>query len=70
MIVACLIKEIQIRTELKQLQELNLVPDGTIAKLIATHFETKGKPKINHEQDNLLRGEFDVIKELLQKVNR
>eukprot|EP00094_Tigriopus_californicus_P008191 TCALIF_07887-PA protein Name:"Similar to pald1 Paladin (Danio rerio)" AED:0.24 eAED:0.24 QI:1/0.6/0.33/0.83/1/1/6/0/408 len=70
MILACLIKEIQIRTELKKLQELHLVPEETIAKLIAVHFETKTKAKSTHEQDNLLRGKFDVIKELLQKESR
>eukprot|EP00096_Caligus_rogercresseyi_P004778 TRINITY_DN1924_c0_g1_i1.p1 TRINITY_DN1924_c0_g1~~TRINITY_DN1924_c0_g1_i1.p1 ORF type:complete len:531 (-),score=159.93 TRINITY_DN1924_c0_g1_i1:105-1697(-) len=65
LIVASLIKEVQITTELKRMADIGLIPPETVNNLIKQKFETDS----SHEgEDPFIRGEFDVIKELLEKV--
>ena len=67
MIVACLIKEIRVSTELRNMATIDLVSDETIKKLIHQKFEAPLKKKAD-DDDPFIKGEFDVIKELLAKV--
>jgi len=67
MVVACLIKEIQVRTELKKLMEDGLVPQETVEGLIKQKFEAP-MPRLQDDDDPFIKGEFDVIKELLEKM--
>jgi len=67
MVVACLIKEIQVRTELKELGDIGLVPPQTVNGLIAQKFES-AMPRVQDDDDPFIKGEFDVIKELLEKM--
>ena len=67
MVVACLIKEIQISTELRKMVDIDLVPGQTIDDLISQKFEGKLPSKMD-DNDPFIKGEFDVIKELLEKV--
>jgi len=67
MVVACLIKEIQITTELKKMGELGLVAEQTVDDLIKQKFEAP-IPRCQDDDDPFIKGEFDVIKELLEKV--
>lgn len=67
MILACLIKEIQITTELKRMGSIGLIPEATVDDLIKTKFEAP-LPKAQDDDDPFIQGEFDVIKELLAKV--
>ena len=67
MIIACLVKEIQISTELKKMAAIGLVPEETIKNLIHQKFEAP-LPKTQDDDDPFIKGEFDVIKELLEKV--
>jgi len=64
MIVACLIKEIQVSTELRKMADIQLVPQQTIDDLIMKKFNAPLRRKPD-DDDPLIRGEFDVIKELL-----
>jgi len=66
MVVACLVKEIQITTELKKMEEIDLVSADTVADLIKQKFESP-LPKCQDDDDPFVKGEFDVIKELLEK---
>jgi len=66
MIVACLVKEIQISSELKQMSSIGLVSQETVNDLIKTKFEYP-LPKTQDDDDPFIKGEFDVIKELLEK---
>merc|ERR1711881_723160 len=66
MIVASLIKEIQITAELKRMAEIELVPKTVIDNLIVQKFEAP-MPKSQDDDDPFIKGEFDVIKELLEK---
>jgi len=66
MVIACLVKEIQITTELKKMEELDLVAKSTVADLIQQKFEFP-LPKCQDDDDPFVKGEFDVIKELLVK---
>ena len=68
MIVACLIKEIQITSELRRMAEIELVPKNVIDNLIVQKFEAP-LPKTQDDDDPFIKGEFDVIKELLEKVS-
>ena len=68
MIVACLIKEIQITSELRRMAEIELVPKTVIDNLIVQKFEAP-LPKTQDDDDPFIKGEFDVIKELLEKVS-
>ncbi len=72
MIVACLIKEIQVSTELRKMSAIHLLPEETVRSLIAQKFEASlGKLRLPGgapDEDPLVRGEFEVIKELLEKV--
>jgi len=67
MIIACLIKEIQITTELRRMEEIDLVAKSTVDDLINQKFESP-LPKGPDDDDPFIKGEFDVIKELLEKV--
>lgn len=67
MVVACLIKEIQITTELKKMGELGLVAEQTVDDLIKQKFEAP-IPRCQDDDDPFIKGEFDVIKELLEKI--
>ncbi|XP_071743169.1 paladin isoform X2 [Lepeophtheirus salmonis] len=67
LIVASLIKEVQITTELKRMAEIGLIPPETVDNLIKQKFETNF-PQSPDDEDPFIKGEFDVIKELLEKV--
>merc|ERR1719412_824106 len=67
MVVSCLIKEIQITSELKKMAEIDLVSKDVIETLIKQKFEAP-LPKNQDDDDPFIKGEFDVIKELLEKV--
>ena len=84
MIIACQVKEIQISTELRKMAELGLIPQvsslaaggqsddsklfqATAEDLIKQKFEFP-LAKTGEEEDQYLRGEFDVIKELVEKL--
>jgi len=63
-VAAMLIKEIQITTELRDMETMNLIKADTLKDLLFKKFEEV--PEINHEEtDPLTKGEFDVVKELL-----
>merc|ERR1719242_2887092 len=66
MIIACLIKEIQITTELRKMESIDLVSKATVDDLIFQKFESP-LPKAQDDDDPFIKGEFDVIKELLEK---
>merc|ERR1719397_1972529 len=68
MVIACLVKEIQITTELRKMgsPEIGLVPQDTVDDLIKTKFEAP-LPVCPDDDDPFINGEFDVIKELLEK---
>ena len=67
MVIASLIKEIQITTELRKMEEIELVSKGTVDDLIAQKFESP-LPRCPDDDDPFIKGEFDVIKELLEKL--
>jgi len=67
MVIASLIKEIQITTELRKMEEIDLVSKGTVDDLIGQKFESP-LPRCPDDDDPFIKGEFDVIKELLEKV--
>merc|ERR1712123_509565 len=66
MVIACLIKEIQITSELRRMEEIELVSKDTVKDLIHQKFES-ALPKCQDDDDPFIKGEFDVIKELLEK---
>jgi len=66
MVIACLIKEIQITSELRKMEEIDLVSKDTVKDLIQQKFESP-LPKCQDDDDPFIKGEFDVIKELLEK---
>ena len=66
MVVTCLVKEIQICCDLKNMTEMGLLPQDTVNNIISTKFESKAEN--SEERDPLVQGEFDVIKELLAKL--
>merc|ERR1719295_320753 len=69
LVTACLIKEIQITKELRKMEELKLISTETLRDLIYEKFERMPDyPKTAEEDDPFIKGEFDVIKELLEKV--
>ena len=70
MVVACLLKEIQVSSELRKMADIELVPQETIDNLITQKFEGRLPAKLLEEQDPLISGEFEVIKELMQKVQK
>jgi len=67
MVIASLIKEIQITTELRKMEEIELVSKGTVDDLIGQKFESP-LPRCPDDDDPFIKGEFDVIKELLEKL--
>jgi len=67
MIVACLVKEIQITSELRKMEDIDLVSKSTVDDLLHQKFEGV-LPKCQDDDDPFIKGEFDVIKELLEKV--
>ena len=67
MVVTCLIKEIQVTSELRRMAEIELVSKDVIDSLIVQKFEAP-LPKNQDDDDPFIKGEFDVIKELLEKV--
>ena len=66
MVVTCLVKEIQICCDLKNMTEMGLLPQDTVNNIISSKFESKAED--SEERDPLVQGEFDVIKELLAKL--
>ena len=67
MVITCLVKEIQISSELRRMAEMGLLSDGTVDNIIKSKFEFP-LPKTQVEDDPFIKGEFDVIKELLEKL--
>merc|ERR1719510_591332 len=67
MVVTCLIKEIQVTSELRRMAEIELVAKSVIDNLIVQKFEAP-LPKCQDDDDPFIKGEFDVVKELLEKV--
>jgi hypothetical protein len=67
MVIACLIKEIQITAELRKMEDIQLVSKSTVDDLIHQKFES-ALPKCQDDDDPFIKGEFDVVKELLEKV--
>lgn len=63
MATACIIKQIQISSELRKMTDIGLVSKDVVDNLIKTRFEPPTEP----EEDPFMRGEFDVIKELMEK---
>jgi len=61
-----LIKELQITSELRRMEEIDLVSKDTVKDLIHQKFES-ALPKCQDDDDPFVKGEFDVIKELLEK---
>ena len=66
MVIAALIKEIQITTELRKMEQIGLISKATVDDLIQQKFESP-LPKCPDDDDPFIKGEFDVIKELLEK---
>ena len=66
MVVTCLIKEIQICTDLRNMSEIGLLPPATVSNIIQSKFGSDVKD--NEDDDPLVKGEFEVIKELLAKL--
>merc|ERR1712001_571935 len=66
MVIASLIKEIQITTELRKMEQIELVSKATVDDLIQQKFESP-LPRCPDDDDPFIKGEFDVIKELLEK---
>jgi len=65
---ALLIKEIQITTELRDMEKLNLISPDTLKDLLFKKFEEI--QVVNQEEtDPLTRGEFDVIKQLCSALS-
>ena len=68
MIIACQVKEIQICSELRKMAEMGIgITKDTAEDLIKQKFEFPLNKNAD-DDDHLLRGEFDVIKELLAKL--
>merc|ERR1719273_2631282 len=67
MVIAALIKEIQITTELRKMEQIELVSKATVDDLIQQKFESP-LPRCPDDDDPFIKGEFDVIKELLEKL--
>jgi len=67
MVIACLVKEIQITTELRRMEQIDLVSKLTVDNLIDQKFES-ALPRTQDDDDPFIKGEFDVIKELLEKI--
>ena len=67
MVVSCLIKEIQISCELQRMGDIGLLPKETIANIIDSKFHTAVTTPAEDE-DPLVKGEFEVIKELMEKL--
>ena len=67
MVVACLVKEIQLCTELRDMVKEGVLSQTTVDNIIKTKFESP-LPNNTDDEDVFLKGEFDVIKELLEKL--
>jgi len=67
MVVACFIKEIQLRAELLRMSDMGLIPAATVQDLIKAKFE-QALPETQYADDPMVNGEFDVIKDLLEKL--
>ena len=67
MVVACLVKEIQISSNLRRMEKEGLLAMSTVDNIIKTKFEFPLQ-KTDVEDDPFIKGEFDVIKELLEKL--
>ena len=65
MVVACLVKEIQISSNLRKMEKEGLLAMNTVGNIIKTKFEFPLQ-KTEVEDDRFIKGEFDVIKELLE----
>ena len=62
-----MIKQIQITCELQKMGDIGLLPRETIASIINSKFEDPVSTS-TEEEDPLVKGEFEVIKELLEKL--
>lgn len=67
MVVACLVKEIQITTELRKMAEMGLIPKDTAEDLVRQKFEFP-LATVEDGDDTLMKGEFMVILELLSEL--
>jgi len=67
MVVACMVKEIQVTAELRRMESLGLVPAATVKDLLHSKFEST-LPDTQYADDPMVNGEFEVIKELLEKL--
>jgi len=64
--VALLIKEIQLTTQLKNMEKIDLIKPDTLKDLLFKKFEDA--PPLHEEVDPLSNGDFEVIKQLLAAV--
>merc|ERR1711915_197625 len=62
MVVACLVKEIQLTQELKKMNDINLISSQTLKDLLYEKFERV------EDEDPLCKGEFEVIKQLCEAL--
>ena len=67
MVVACFVKEVQLSSELRRMGQIGLLPEITVENIIKAKFESP-LPRTQVEDDSFIKGEFDVIKELLEKL--
>ena len=67
MVVACLVKQIQISCDLQRMGDIGLLPRETIANIIDTKFQAPVSTS-TEDDDPLVKGEFEVIKELMEKL--
>merc|ERR1712106_340866 len=67
MVVACLIKEIQLTGDLKVMNDMNLVSSDTLKDLLYEKFERITYEPVEDE-DPMCKGEFEVIKQLCETL--
>jgi len=67
MVVACLVKEIQICTELRKMAEMGLIQSEVAEDLVKQKFEFP-LPDVEDQDDPLMKGEFMVMLELMQEL--
>merc|ERR1711884_918670 len=64
--VALLVKEIQLTTQLRNMEKIDLIKPDTLKDLLFKKFEDA--PPLHEEVDPLSNGDFEVIKQLLAAV--
>lgn len=67
MVVACLVKEIQICTELRKMAEMGLIQTEVAEDLVKQKFEFP-LPDVEDQDDPLMKGEFLVMLELMGEL--